>query len=40
MCNYGPGGNSRYKPVYEQGEPGTDCPEGTSATKDGLCASN
>ena len=40
MCNYGPGGNWLGAPVYEQGEPGSNCPSGTQKTSDGLCAWN
>ena len=38
VCNYGPGGNWLGNAVYEQGEPGSNCPAGTSATSAGLCA--
>jgi len=38
VCNYGPGGNWLGNAVYEQGEPGSNCPTGTSATSAGLCA--
>ena len=38
MCNYGPAGNWQGNAVYEQGEPGSNCPTGTSATSAGLCA--
>ena len=37
VCNYGPGGNIIDKPVYIIGKPGSECPEGTTATKKGLC---
>ena len=38
VCNYGPGGNWRGASVYQQGNPGSNCPEGTSKTSAGLCA--
>ena len=38
VCNYGPAGNWLGNAVYEQGEPGSNCPTGTSATSAGLCA--
>ena len=38
VCNYGPGGNWLENAVYEQGEPGSNCPAGLSATSAGLCA--
>jgi len=38
VCNYGPGGNYLGSPVYEQGQPGSNCPSGTKKTSDGLCA--
>jgi len=37
-CNYGPGGNMRGQSIYEQGEPGSKCPTGTTKTAEGLCA--
>ena len=40
VCNYGPGGNFLTRPVYKLGEPGSDCPEGTEATDEGLCRVN
>ena len=40
VCNYGPGGNIIDKPVYQIGEPGSECPEGTTSTKKGLCERN
>merc|ERR1712020_452603 len=38
VCNYGPGGNFRGKPVYQKGMPGSKCEAGTKKTSDGLCA--
>jgi len=38
VCNYGPAGNWLGAPVYEQGDPGSNCPADTSKTADGLCA--
>merc|ERR1711962_508057 len=37
VCNYGPGGNYHKKPIYDQGEPGSKCPDGTSVTDQKLC---
>jgi len=38
VCNYGPGGNMKGAPLYEEGSPASNCPAGTSANKDsGLC---
>jgi len=37
-CNYGPGGNIGGRSIYEQGEPGSKCPTGTTKTAEGLCA--
>ena len=38
VCNYGPSGNFGGRPLYKQGDPGTQCPEGTEPTGMGLCA--
>ena len=44
VCNYGPAGNIMVNPVYEQGDPGSNCPAGTSkitqGPTQGLCAIN
>lgn len=39
VCNYGPGGNYLGFPVYQIGEPGSNCPTGTKRNKrfKGLC---
>ena len=37
ICNYGPGGNTKDKPVYMISAAGTNCPEGTTPTAQGLC---
>jgi len=49
ICNYGPTGNAfrvtkegnearvTFEPIYKQGEPGSDCPQGTEALDSGLC---
>ena len=52
ICNYGPTGNAfrvtkegnearvTFEPIYKQGEPGSDCPQGTEALDSGLCEKN
>ena len=37
VCNYGPGGNTRKKSMYNQGDPCSACPSGTTC-KNALCA--
>merc|ERR1712136_130923 len=38
VCNYGPSGNWLKESLYEQGETGSNCPEGTVKADSGLCA--
>ncbi|XP_076314717.1 venom allergen 3-like [Tachypleus tridentatus] len=40
VCNYGPTGNVLRSPMYKQGAPCSDCPGGTSCSRNyyGLCA--
>ena len=40
VCNYGPGGNYGDEPIYEQGEPGTQCPAWTVEIKATFVAQN
>jgi len=37
VCNYGPTGNWLEESIYEQGETGSNCPEGTEKAGSGLC---
>lgn len=42
VCNYGPAGNIPGEVVYKDGEPCSECPEGTECSTQyiGLCEGN